>query len=98
MEPGGVAALERRLRPGDVVVGLNGKPLEGVRLSEALRAAAAARAADTADTAPDDAASAASAAASPAAAIASPATTSATAAAAERGTHTLSVVRSYEQP
>ena len=26
VEPGGVAALERRLRPGDVVVGLNGKP------------------------------------------------------------------------
>ena len=37
VEAGGVAARERRLRPGDQITSLDGEPLGGVRLSEALR-------------------------------------------------------------
>jgi hypothetical protein len=45
VEPGGVAARERRLRPGDQITNLDGEALGGVRLSEALRLKAEAEAA-----------------------------------------------------
>ena len=37
VEPGSMAAKERRLRQGDVIIGLDGNPLNGMRLSEALK-------------------------------------------------------------
>ena len=37
VEAGSVAARERRLRPGDTVLSLDGTPLEGMRFADALR-------------------------------------------------------------
>ena len=37
VEPGGMAAKDRRLRPGDVITSLDGEPLGSVKLAEALR-------------------------------------------------------------
>ena len=52
VEAGGVAARERRLRPGDHITSLDGESLGGVRLSEALRLKAEAEAASGAAPAP----------------------------------------------
>ena len=52
VEAGGVAARERRLRPGDLITALDGEPLGGVRLSEALRLQGEAEAASGAPPAP----------------------------------------------
>jgi hypothetical protein len=39
VEPGSIAARERRIRPGDVILSLDGRELGGRRLSDALAAA-----------------------------------------------------------